>query len=269
MAASLELLEKAWQQLEVENPESISRLRQLRVRQGWAEEKKVKNEAQLCLNPSPSSHVEQVFRDLTNSGFALSFGDVTLVFEGGECVPYYKGILSLINNKWSRLLQLCSNTDTVFLVGVSKTDFFNDLEKKPTPTQTKINKVITKSKDIKSKPAAPYNNSLQPKMRNQKKTVKCPECNKLTKGGHLSRHILENHTTMAYECNLCGNKFKRKEHLKIHTEINCRRDPNLFPVTCGCGNTFKTTKKMKNHKSSKRCLSFITRIASKRLVLKS
>ena len=50
----------------------------------------MKTEYQHYLIPSPDGHIEQVFRDLTNTGFALSFGDVTLVFEGGERMPFYK-----------------------------------------------------------------------------------------------------------------------------------------------------------------------------------
>ena len=57
MAASFGLLEQAWQQLEVENPESISRLRQLRAKQGEAEENKVKTESQQILISSPDGHV--------------------------------------------------------------------------------------------------------------------------------------------------------------------------------------------------------------------
>ena len=61
MIASMDLLEKAWHQLEVENPESISRLRQLKAEQEKAEEQKGKTEFQ------QSGHIEQVFKELTNS----------------------------------------------------------------------------------------------------------------------------------------------------------------------------------------------------------
>ena len=101
-------------------------------------------------------------------------------------------------------------------------------------------------------------NESHVKMTNLKKFAICPECNQLVKGGHLSRHRKENHTTLVYECNKCGNKFKRQRQLKSHTQHNCHSNSKLFPFTCVCGNTFKSKEKIKNHKISSRCVGLQT-----------
>ena len=127
MATHSEVLERAWFQLELENPESVVRLRQLKAGQ--------KNEDGQTIIPgfqqhplsSSSGHVQQVFKHLSAPEFAFMFGDVTLVFEDGERVHYYRSILSLISFKWKKLFQHCDKSDLIILAAVSKKEFFKEV----------------------------------------------------------------------------------------------------------------------------------------------
>ena len=80
MAKSLEVLEKAWQQLEVENPESIVRLRKLKADQKTNDGKKGKRDFPQPKTLASSNHIEHILKELIDHGFASKFGDVTLVF---------------------------------------------------------------------------------------------------------------------------------------------------------------------------------------------
>ena len=71
-------------------------------------------------------HVNNVVRELRNSDFAATFGDVRLVFSGGEVVPYFKGLLSLLSRDWKHLLQVLPDTELVLLPQFSVVDFFQE-----------------------------------------------------------------------------------------------------------------------------------------------
>ena len=125
MVDSSELLERAWRQLELENPEYTSRLRKLKEKQG----KNMKTE--LCHASPLSSHVQQVFEELTSSEFASVNGDITLVFKDNERIHFYKSILSLIKHEWNLLLQLFSrNTEVVILPDTSWQEFWGEITEK-------------------------------------------------------------------------------------------------------------------------------------------
>ena len=100
MAQSSKILELAWRQLELENPEYISRLRKLK------EEQEKNQKTDLSQTSHPSSHVQQIFQELTSPGFASTHGDVTLVFKDNDRIQFYKIILSLMKHEWNMLHQL-------------------------------------------------------------------------------------------------------------------------------------------------------------------
>ena len=64
-------------------------------------------------------HPEYVFEHLNDSTFAERFGDIRLIFEGGEVVDYYRALLSLLSWEWSQLLQEAHFSDTVLLPDMS------------------------------------------------------------------------------------------------------------------------------------------------------
>ena len=70
-------------------------------------------------------HPEFVFEHLNDSTFAERFGDIRLIFEGGEVVDYYRALLSLLSWEWSQLLQEAHFSDTVLLPDMSVREFFN------------------------------------------------------------------------------------------------------------------------------------------------
>ena len=125
--SSAELLERAWQQLELENPESVDKLRLLKTEQGRGDGQELKTGSQQPQLLSPYWHAKQVFMVLTAPQFASNFGDVTLVFQDGEQVRFYRSILSLISDEWRLLLQVCNNSDLVILTGHSRKEFFEDV----------------------------------------------------------------------------------------------------------------------------------------------
>ena len=126
MAKSRGILEKAWQQLGVENPESIFRLRKLKAEQKTNDDEQEENYLPHPQILASSNHIELIFKELTDPGFSSKFGDVTLVFKDGNSVPYYKSILSLVSIEFRMLLQLYTNTDLVILTGISKEEFFGE-----------------------------------------------------------------------------------------------------------------------------------------------
>ena len=135
MANHSEVLERAWYQLELENPEYVVRLRQLKAGQQTNDGQTIIPGIQHHPLSSTSDHVQQVFKYLSAPEFAFRFGDVTLVFEDGERVFYYRSILSLISFNWKKLFQHCNNSDLIILTEVSKKEFFKEVlasEKLPT-----------------------------------------------------------------------------------------------------------------------------------------
>ena len=70
-------------------------------------------------------HPEHVFEHLNDSNFAERFGDIRLIFEGGEVVDYYRALLSLLSWEWSKLLQEAPFSDTVLLPDMAVREFFN------------------------------------------------------------------------------------------------------------------------------------------------
>ena len=125
MAQSSKILELAWRQLELENPEYISRLRKLK-------EDQEKNQKHDCFQTShPSSHVQQIFQELTSPEFSSLHGDVTLVFKNNDRIHFYKSILSLIKHEWNLLHQIFSkNTEVVILPEITLQDFFDEMMEK-------------------------------------------------------------------------------------------------------------------------------------------
>ena len=89
-------------------------------------------------------------------------------------------------------------------------------------------------------------------MKVPKKTVLCPDCNERIKGGKFARHVREHHTEEKFACSQCSKKFKRNEGLNIHKQKSCKRDQNLFPFICMCGEPFKTERKLKNYQKDSR-----------------
>ena len=71
-------------------------------------------------------HVNNVVRELRNFNFSATFGDIRLVFSGGEVVPYFKGLLSLLSRDWKHLLQILPDTELVLLPQFSVVDFFQE-----------------------------------------------------------------------------------------------------------------------------------------------
>jgi hypothetical protein len=70
-------------------------------------------------------HPEEVLEQLNNSYFAERFGDIRLVFQGGQVVDYYRALLSLLSQEWRELLQQVPTSDTVLLTGIEVSHFFN------------------------------------------------------------------------------------------------------------------------------------------------
>ena len=97
-------------------------------------------------------------------------------------------------------------------------------------------------------------NAPQVDLKVPKKVVLCPECHERVLGGHFARHMKTNHTNETFNCNQCGEKFKRIERLTSHQQKHCKKNPGLFPFKCLCNNTFKTEQKLINHKNSSRCV---------------
>ena len=68
---------------------------------------------------------EHVFEHLNDLTFAERFGDIRLIFEGGEVVDYYRALLSLLSQEWRQLLQEAPFSDTVLLPDMYVREFFN------------------------------------------------------------------------------------------------------------------------------------------------
>ena len=77
-------------------------------------------------------HMNNVMRELNNSSFAATFGDIKLVFANGEVthhlsllppdppsaqvIPYFKSLLSLLSLDWKILLQLRPDSKVTILL---------------------------------------------------------------------------------------------------------------------------------------------------------
>ena len=242
MAKPTNLLERAWQQLELENPESIRRLRELKAKQ-----KKV-DRHEVTANISSLNHVSQIFKDLTTPEFASCFGDVTLVFKNGECVRFYKSVLSLISLEWEILLQLCNDSDLVILTGLSQKDFFEEVVKEEimfgkqnaeelveekTHGKSEIKDEVSFGKSI-SLNSVPEDGSkysqessnikrMTSKSKFRSKKRWCQLCEKIMDGNILARHMAERHKQgkgTVFPCTECGSNFTRNQALKAH---KCRK----------------------------------------------
>ena len=236
--------------------------------------------------PPPSIHASQIFKDLTSPEFAAHFGDVTLVFEDGKSVQYYKSVLSLINVEWRTLLKSCSVTDLVILTGFSQKEFFKEvleeiqiferpIEKELFEEYTRgeselkavdlcINVVapMTEGFDCMGERVATSSSFLLPQEQpaqgpspvppeaKKRSKAPCPHCQNVTK---TARHLWEAHRigkTTEVACPKCGLIVSRQETLDrgLHT---CRSD---FKFHCAqCDTKYLTEKKLANHKTSGRC----------------
>ena len=256
----MEILEKAWQQLEVENPESISRLRKLKADQKKNDGKKGKSDIPQPKIIAPSNHIEHIFKELTDPGFASKFADVTLVFKDGYCVPYYKSMLSLVSVEFRMLLQLYSNTDLVVLTGISKEEFFGEVYKEDhVSSEPHTFDIINESPIIQNQHENQEffkQTSKIDKVRRSLQKLKslnagqcwCDICEKNIVD--LKRHKDEVHTkSRAFQsCYQCDYSCDRKYDLNRHRKT-CRRDPaNGYNFPCPtCGRRFLTKKKQKHH----------------------
>ena len=72
-----------------------------------------------------ANHPEHVLEHLNDKTFAERFGDIRLIFKGGEVVDYYRALLSLLSEEWRQLLQEVPSSDTVLLPDMSVREFFN------------------------------------------------------------------------------------------------------------------------------------------------
>ena len=239
------LLERAWQQLELENPESIRRLRELKAEQEKVDRHRVKTGVLLTANISSYNHVSNIFKDLTNPQFASNFGNVTLVFKNGECVRFYKSLLSLISVDWRMLLQMCNESDLVILTGLSQKDFFEEVVEEKTifrkpnteelveekihcdgeikdedlfgKASTSVEEVRNYSDDNSKIKRMPSKSHLRSKKR------WCHLCEKIIAGATHSRHMAERHTQgrgPVFPCTNCDSNFTRNQALKKH---KCRK----------------------------------------------
>ena len=258
MTKSLEVLEKAWQQLEVENPDSIFRLRKLKANQNTNDGKKGKRDFPQPKIIASSNHIEHIFKELTDPGFAYTFGDVTLVFKDGDCVPYYRSILSLISIEFRMLFQLYSYTDLVILTGISKEEFFGEVFKEDDAsgdpnTLDIVNDSLVIQNQHENKEFLKQTRNIG-KIR-RRNTFWCDICEK--KIVDLKRHKDEVHTkSRAFQsCSHCDYSCDRKYDLNRHRKT-CRRDPaNGYNFTCpACGKKFQTKKQQKRHSAdASRC----------------
>ena len=76
-----------------------------------------------------TNHPEQVLQQLQDPVFAARFGDIRLVFEGGEVVDYYRALLSLLSQELGEILQQAPTSDTLMLTEMDVKQFFNPMTK--------------------------------------------------------------------------------------------------------------------------------------------
>ena len=143
-------LKMAWRQLELENPDSTERLKCLMVKeqqknsmkqtqkkkQEHDEKKNEKEKEQEQIHATKvdqkqkglnfNGHLRGLLQQLWLPNFMRSFGDVNLVFMGGESMRFYKSILANISNNWKTVLEVCMEADTVLLPGTEKGEFWDE-----------------------------------------------------------------------------------------------------------------------------------------------
>ena len=108
-------------------------------------------------------HTKIILQKLSTPSFAFNFHDVTLVFEDGQRVPYYKSLLSLLSMEWKLLLQISSESEVVILPETKVEQVFRVVGKNIQPEETKqkikdvgnedlsINSKITEKVSLESK----------------------------------------------------------------------------------------------------------------------
>ena len=62
-----------------------------------------------------NGHLKNLRHQLWLPNFMETFGDVKLVFMGGESLRFYRSILANISPNWKTILQVCKETDTILL----------------------------------------------------------------------------------------------------------------------------------------------------------
>ena len=79
-----------------------------------------------------------------------------------------------------------------------------------------------------------------------KKNKICPHCQKeCASPYHLERHIRTHTKQRPFSCELCSQKFSRKEHLKRHVDtVHLDKRPHICP---DCNETFGRSYHLKRH----------------------
>ena len=239
MAQSSKILELAWRQLELENPEYINRLRQLKEEQG-------KNQKTECVQASrPFSHVQKIFQELTSPEFSSIHGDVTLVFKDNERIHFYKSILTLMKHEWNMLHQLFSkNTEVVILPDTTEQEFFDEMIEK--------NSDLTADSDLKGditlgdsenyrteenmsninwQTTAKEEDILLSKSKEEHKKENiqlwssCLTCNEAIEGNNFDMDHF-----CSFQCTSCLKQYRTEDKLLKHKEKHGRGQQTLTPT---------------------------------------
>ena len=301
-------LRLAWKQLELENPDSTERLKCLRVTQelnnlikqtqkNGVEQYKKENEReknQEHINTMRKDQKQKEFHDIGHSmnllhqiwlpKFMESFGDVKIVFMGGQSIWFYRSVLANISPTWKTLLEVCKETDTILLPGTEKGNFLDEAKNNLFCKEKTKHKVLieghNKRKSTGKEPLAiepvvefkkelektyiNYDNTNErPNMAIKKPrkqvTLFCKVCLKNLKCRHLARHMWESHkigesVNFQFPCKTvwnCGRTFTRAQTETAHV---CRANASLFSITCAvCLKRFKSEKMLKNHRKNGTC----------------
>ena len=216
--------------------------------------------------------------------FMKSFGDVKLVFMGGQSIWFYRSVLANISLTWKTLLEVCKETDAILLPETEKREFLdevkNDLFCKEKIKHRVLNEGHTERKNkgkepLATEPVVEFNRVLEKiytnydntnerlniviKKPRKQVTIFCKVCLKNLKCRHLARHMWESHkigdsVNFQFPCKTawnCGRTFTRAQSETAHV---CRANTSLFSVTCTlCLERFKSEKMFKNHRKNGTC----------------
>ena len=307
-------LKKAWRQLELENPDSTERLNRLMVKeqqkhlmkqtqkkmkehdkkenQKEKEQIHAKREGQKQKESYHNSHLRGLLQQLWLPNFMRSFGDVKLVFMGGESIRFYRSILANISLNWKTIMEVCMETDTVLLPETEIGEFWDETKnylfcKEKTKQQLlSEGRNERKFKDEDSLAVEPflesdrepektdinYDNTNKPTIymntdKNRQKSAIfraaspriCEVCLKIIRCRSLPRHMWESHkigdaVNFQHPCKTVWNCGKTFTRAQAEASHECRANPSIFSSTCHfCLDKYKSEKALKNHRKNGTC----------------
>ena len=309
-------LERAWRQLELENPDSTERLKWLMVKEKQknsmkqTQKKKKENDEKENEKEKEQEQIHAIKVDQKQKGFNLnghsrgllhqlwlpnfmrSFGDVKLVFMGGESIRFYKSILANISNNWKTVLEVCMEADTVLLPETEKGEFWDEAMNSLFFNEKTKEQLLSEGQN-ESKIKDDHSLAIEPFMESKRKLEKtytnydnkdtqtiymitdknrqtgsifrtvspriCEVCSKIIKCRSIPRHMWESHkigdaVNFQHPCKTVWNCGKTFTRAQAEESHECRANPSIFSSTCPfCLDMFKSEKAVKNHRKNGTC----------------